>query len=131
MKKQLFFFLAFFVFSAGAFAQGKLKVDAETKDFGKISQGKPVTHVFTVTNVGNAPVVINNVTASCGCTTPSWSQDPILPGKTSKVSGTFNAAAAGSFNKQITVYSNAENSTLTMFLKGEVQSAAAPAKSLR
>ncbi|WP_420152291.1 DUF1573 domain-containing protein [Siphonobacter sp.] len=125
MKKQLFFLLAFFLISAGAFAQGKIKVDSETKDFGKIAQGTPVTHEFTVTNTGKAPVVISNVTASCGCTTPKWSQAPILPGKTSKVSATYNAASVGPFNKQITVYSNAENSTITMFLKGEVQQKAA------
>lgn len=121
MKKQLFFFIALFALSVTAFAQGKLKVDTETKDFGKIPQGKPVTHEFTVTNTGTTPVVISNVTASCGCTTPTWSQAPILPGKSSKVSATYNAAAMGSFNKQITVFSNAENSSMTMFLKGEVQ----------
>ena len=72
------------------------------------------------TNTGNAPVVINNATASCGCTTPVYSKEPVQPGKSTTVKATYNAAAMGAFNKSVTVYSNAENSNLALTLTGEV-----------
>jgi hypothetical protein len=104
-----------------SFAQkGVMKFKAETHSFGKIEQGKPVTHEFTFTNTGTDPIVISNVSASCGCTTPSYTKDPVLPGKTGSIKATYNAAAMGSFNKSITVFSNAESANLTLFLKGEV-----------
>src|SRR4051794_12712200 len=54
-------------------------------DFGKIPQGKPVTHVFAFTNTGTTPLKLDNVQASCGCTTPEWSKDEVAPGATSKI----------------------------------------------
>jgi hypothetical protein len=53
-------------------------------DFGKIPQGKPVTHVFEFKNIGTTPFALDNVQASCGCTTPEWKKDTIPPGATSK-----------------------------------------------
>ena len=53
---------------------------AQVHDFGKIKQGVPVTHEFTFTNSGTVPLVITNVQASCGCTTPDWSKEPVMPG---------------------------------------------------
>lgn len=120
MKKQFFFVLACLCLTTAALAQGKLKFKEETREFGKIQQGKPVTHEFVFTNTGNAPVVISNATATCGCTTPEWSKEPILPGKTGIVKATFNAAVMGQFNKPVTVYTNAETPTVTVYLKGEV-----------
>jgi hypothetical protein len=121
MKKQFFFVLACLSLTAAtALAQGKLKFKEETREFGKIPQGKPVTHEFVFTNTGSAPVVISNATATCGCTTPEWSKEPIMPGKTGIVKATFNAAVQGQFNKPVTVYTNAETPTVTVYLKGEV-----------
>lgn len=120
MKKQLFFLLTFLAASSAVFAQGKLTVKQTTYNFGKVAQGKPVTAEFVLTNTGNAPVVINNATASCGCTTPLYSKDPVQPGKSTIVKATYNAATMGAFNKSVTVYSNAENSNLALTLTGEV-----------
>src|SRR6185295_17700598 len=61
-------------------------------DFGKIPQGKPVTHVFFFTNTGTTPLSLQNVQASCGCTTPEWSKDAVAPGATSKITVGYNAA---------------------------------------
>ncbi len=134
MKKFFSLFVALFVFVAVGYAQkGVMKFTEETHDFGKIEQGKPVTHVFTFKNTGADPVIINDATASCGCTKPSWSREPVLPGKTGSVSATFNAAAAGQFTKAVTVTSNAEAGQTVLYLKGEVttqkeaETAAAPA----
>ncbi|WP_018617660.1 DUF1573 domain-containing protein [Spirosoma luteum] len=121
MKKTFSLFVALFVFVAVGYAQkGVLKFAKETHDFGKVEQGKPVTYVFEFKNTGSDPVVINDAQASCGCTKPSWTREPVMPGKTGTVSATFNAAAAGPFNKSVTVTSNAEAGQTVLYLKGEV-----------
>ena len=88
-------------------------------DFGKIPQGKPVTHVFTFTNTGTTPLKLENVQASCGCTTPEWSKDEIAPGGSSKITVGYNAAADGPFTKYITVTYNGTQ-TKQIIIKGEV-----------
>jgi hypothetical protein len=104
-----------------SFAQkGVLKFKEETHKFGKVPQGTPVTNEFLFTNTGSDPVVISNVTASCGCTTPEWTRTPVLPGKTGIVKATFNAATAGLFNKSVTVSSNTEGGQVILYLNGEV-----------
>ena len=88
-------------------------------NFGKIPQGKPVTHVFTFTNVGKTPISLDNVQASCGCTTPEWSKDAVAPGESSKITVGYNAANEGAFTKSITVTYNG-NQTKQINIKGEV-----------
>ncbi len=123
MKKIFSLFVALFVFVAVGYAQkGVMKFAKETHDFGKIEQGKPVTHVFEFKNTGADPVVISDASASCGCTKPNWTREPIMPGKTGSVSATFNAAAMGQFTKTVTVTSNAEAGQTVLYLKGEVVS---------
>ena len=69
-------------------------------DFGKIPQGKPVTHIFEATNKSNVPLKIATVTASCGCTTPEWEKDKVIaPGEQTKITVGYNAAAEGPFTK--------------------------------
>ncbi|MDB5199894.1 MAG: hypothetical protein JWO92_1857 [Chitinophagaceae bacterium] len=88
-------------------------------DFGKIPQGKPVTHVFTFTNTGTTPLVLDNVQASCGCTTPEWSKEPVPAGATAKINVGYNAANDGPFTKFITItYNGTQNKQVT--IKGEV-----------
>ncbi len=89
-------------------------------DFGKIPQGKPVTHVFEVINNSKVPLNITNVNASCGCTTPEWEKDKVVaPGGNTKITVGYNAAAEGPFTKFITVtYNEAQSKQIT--IKGEV-----------
>ncbi len=89
-------------------------------NFGKIPQGKPVTHIFEITNTGKDSLRIVNVQASCGCTTPEWEKDkPIAPGKSAKIAVGYNAAAEGPFTKPVTItYNGSEIKQL--FIKGEV-----------
>lgn len=89
-------------------------------DFGRISQGKPVTAEFTFTNKGELPLVISQAKGSCGCTGVEYPKEPILPGQSGLIKATFNAAVVGAFNKSVTVESNAENSTQLLYVKGEV-----------
>jgi len=97
-----------------------LIVKSPEHDFGKIAQGKPVTYVFDVTNGSKAPLKIDNVQASCGCTTPEWEKEKAVePGTNSKITVGYNAAAEGPFNKTITIsYNGGQTKVLT--IKGEV-----------
>lgn len=94
--------------------------DGAVHDFGKIKQGVPVTHEFKFTNTGKTPLVITNVQASCGCTTPAWSKEPIPPGGQGFIKATYNAASMGGFNKSITVMANVESGFKQLSIKGEV-----------
>jgi hypothetical protein len=98
-------------------------------DFNKIPQSKPVYHYFEIVNKGTTPLTLDNVTATCGCTTPEWSKEPIAPGQTSKIKVGYNAAAEGPFEKFITITYNG-NFTKQIKIKGNVWKApvgAAPA----
>lgn len=99
----------------------KLVTLKETEfDFGKIPQGKPVTHVFEITNTSKTPLRITQVNASCGCTTPTWEKDKtVAPGEKTSITVGYNAAAAGPFTKFITIsYNDTQSKQIT--IKGEV-----------
>ncbi|MBC7572456.1 MAG: DUF1573 domain-containing protein [Spirosoma sp.] len=91
-----------------------------THDFGRIQQGKPVTTEFKFTNKGQLPLIINNAKGSCGCTGVEYPKEPVTPGATGTIKATYNAAALGAFNKSVTVESNAEGGTTTLYMKGQV-----------
>ena len=89
-------------------------------DFGKIPQGKPVTHIFEVTNTGTTAFKLDNVQASCGCTTPQWDKDAtIAPGANANITVGYNAASEGTFAKSITITYNGHH-TRQIIIKGEV-----------
>jgi hypothetical protein len=121
MKKVFFTLVSVLMFAAASQAQGVLKFNKETHDFGKLTEGPLATYNFEVTNTGTAPVVITSAQASCGCTTPEWSKDPIMPGGKSVIKVGYNTSGRpGPFNKTITVMSNAENATTILTIKGDV-----------
>jgi len=89
-------------------------------NFGKIPQGKPVTHIFEVVNGGKAAFKIGNVQASCGCTTPDWERDKDIPaGAITKITVGYNAASEGAFTKNITI-SYGKEQTKQLIIMGEV-----------
>lgn len=115
--------------STGAFAQGELKFENDNHDFAKVTEGTVATHEFKFKNVGDQPVVISHVQASCGCTTPEWTKEPVMPGKTGFVKAAYNSnGRPGVFNKTITVTSNAKEATKVLSIKGDVISKAEAAK---
>ncbi len=104
-----------------AFATATIKFNETVHNFGTFpeSAGK-VSCDFEFTNTGDSPLVLQDVKASCGCTTPEWTKTPIAPGKKGVVKATYNATGRpGAFTKTITVKSNAGETKLT--IKGEVQ----------
>jgi hypothetical protein len=96
----------------------------ESFDFGTISEdGGPVTHEFVFTNTTTRPVKIVSVQASCGCTTPAWSKDPIPAGQTGFVQASFNPKGRpGTFNKTLTVTTDMDGGPVILVIKGQVES---------
>lgn len=80
-----------------------LQLKEPEHDFGSIPQGRPAYYTFLVTNTGSQPLVLDNVQASCGCTTPDWKNEPIAPGASAPIRVGYNAAAEGHFEKYITI----------------------------
>ena len=125
MKKLLFVFAFLFV-ATFANAQGVIKFTKESHDFGKVEEGVVAVHTFEFANTGTAPVVISNAQASCGCTTPDWSKEPIMPGKSGFVKASFSSQGRpGNFSKTVTVISNSETPQIVLSIKGEVNAKAA------
>lgn len=136
MKVLSTLFFAFLIAGGACFAQGaelvdgpKIKFEKTVHDFGQNPQGTPVSTDFVFKNVGTEPLVLQNVKASCGCTTPFWPKEPILPGQESKISVKYNMARAGNFTKTITVTVTPKNpddlpDTVKLTVKGAAQAAA-------
>jgi hypothetical protein len=101
-----------------------LKLTETEHDFGKIPQGKPVFYFFEIANTGNTPLKLDNVQASCGCTTPEWNREAISAGSTDKIKVGYNAAAEGTFDKYITITYNGDQ-TKQLHIKGTVWKAPA------
>jgi hypothetical protein len=99
-----------------------LLIKENSHNFGKIPQGRPAVYVFEIANNGPAPLKLDNVQASCGCTTPEWSRDPIPAGSTAKIKVGYNAYAEGPFTKTVTIVYNT-NQTKTLTISGEVYKA--------
>ena len=106
MKKILLSAAVIFL-TASAFAQKKVddiaKFTSETINFGKIKQGIPTKGVFTVTNISNQPIIIEQANPTCGCTISDYTKEPIAAGKTGVINATYNAANVGHFDKHLTV----------------------------
>ena len=99
-----------------------LAFENEVHDFGTIPEGPAADYEFKFKNTGKEPINLQTVNASCGCTTPSWSKEPVLPGKTGTVKASYaTERRPGGFTKSITVVSNAGTKVLT--IKGNVEAA--------
>lgn len=91
-------------------------------NFGTIKEGEVIKHDFIFNNTGTSPVILSQVSASCGCTTPSYTSEPVLPGKEGKISVEFNSAGqVGQQQKIISIASNAESKVMTVQLRGTVE----------
>ena len=99
----------------------KIEFTEKTHDYGKIQKGADGNCVFEFKNTGNEPLVLGAVKASCGCTTPNWTKDPVMPGQTGTIKVKYNTNNIGGFNKTITVPSNAVNDPrVVLRIKGTV-----------
>jgi hypothetical protein len=97
-------------------------------DYGSIVYGANGKVDFNFTNKGAKPLVITDVKSSCGCTVPSWTKDPVAPGKTGTITIEYNTTLPGVFNKTVVVYSNASNSPVRLEVRGKVNTQASDLK---
>ena len=123
MKKAILFIL--FIYTPqllSAQASGPMiSFDTETFDYGEITKGSDGVRTFTFENTGDAPLEIQGVRSSCGCTIPKKPEEPILPGQTGQIEVKYDTnRAAGPFRKAITVSSNANSPTKILKIKGEL-----------
>ena len=99
--------------------EGKITVDKTVHDFGTVKEdnGK-VNAVFTIKNTTKSPIVLSEVRASCGCTTPDWTKEPIAPGKTGKITATYNPKGnVGPFEKSVTINVSVGDTIQTIVVK--------------
>jgi len=134
MKKVL---IALFCLLIGAGAQhanaqavngAAFKFDGgDTYDFGVIKRGPGAEHTFQFTNIGNQPIIVQDVTPSCGCTNVDWSKNPVLPGQKGFIKLTLKTEEQhGIFNKEVYIKSNATNNPhgdkrYTIYIKGDAK----------
>lgn len=119
-----FIFLLLILMPLIVFGQkAKIEFQETSYNFGTIGErnGK-VAHEFIFINTGKSPLILTNIHTGCGCTTPEWSRQPIAPGDKGKIKVSFDPRARpGAFVKSISVHSNAENSVVTLTIRGKVQ----------
>lgn len=104
--------------------QAEIKFDKIVIDFGTFSEKNAVqTATFTFTNTGTAPLVINQAVASCGCTVPTFTKQPVKPGEKGEIKVKYNGAGKfpGHFKKSITVRSNAKTEMVRLYVEGIMQ----------
>ena len=127
MKKIVFLSLLLSSFFLGSAQNNNnepkavIEFEVTEHDFGKIYDGKPATHEFVFTNKCKIPLVLSNVQPACGCTTPEWPREPIMPGQKAKIKAIYNAGSyRGVFAKGITVQSNSASGNVQLTIKGNV-----------
>ena len=125
MKK--IFLLLMMLASLVAYAQQEqpeIKFDKTVHNFGTFSEKTPVqTAVFAFTNIGKAPLIINQAIASCGCTIPSYTKEPIMPGEKGTVKVTYNGKGKfpGHFKKSITIRTNGKVEMVRLYMEGDMK----------
>lgn len=107
----------------------EIKFDKLTHNFGTFSESNPVQKcTFTFTNTGDAPSIINQAVASCGCAVPTYTKKPVAPGEKGEVSVTYNGKGKfpGHFKKTVTIRTNCANSLLRLYIEGDMQEVKEP-----
>ncbi|MBS7284803.1 MAG: DUF1573 domain-containing protein [Prevotella sp.] len=131
MKKILFLLMMLIGFVGQSSAQtptegASIKFDKTTHNFGTFSESSPtVTCVFNYTNVGDKPLIINQAVASCGCTVPEYTKEPVMPGQKGQIKVTYNGAGKfpGHFKKSITVRTNGVVEMTRLYVEGDMEEA--------
>ncbi len=126
MKKLVLMSLLLVCGFSFAAAQAEIKFDKLTHNFGTFSEKEAkVSCVFTYTNVGDAPLVINQAVASCGCTVPEYTKTPVQPGESGQIKVTYNGSGKfpGHFKKSITVRTNGKVEMTRLYIEGDMTEA--------
>lgn len=126
MKK--FLFLTMMLAGGLSFAQAQkpaeIKFAKTTFNFGKFPSTDPVVEcTFKFTNVGEEPLIINQAIASCGCTVPKYSKEPIMPGEEGQIKVKYNGTGKfpGPFRKSITIRTNGAVEITRLYITGDME----------
>jgi hypothetical protein len=133
MKKIFFGFVALVFISFSAYSQEEITTNKENKDlpeiffektthdYGTLKYDGDGTCEFTFKNTGKEPLLLTQVQASCGCTTPTWPKEPIKTGEKGTIVVKYNTKIPGAFSKSVRVYSNGKTNLVTLTVKGSVE----------
>jgi hypothetical protein len=103
--------------------KGEMKFEHTRHNFGVFAQDTAiVTHEFIFTNVGKSPLIIHQASASCGCTVPEYTLEPIMPGEKGKITVTYNGKGRrpGVFRKSVTIHNNGRQTPIRIYIEGEM-----------
>jgi hypothetical protein len=140
MKKVLFTLCTSVMISFAAFSQNATTQPAEnpnapvitfektTHDYGTVTKGGDGTCEFKFKNNGVEPLILSNVSSSCGCTVPEWPREPILKGKSASIKVKYDTNRIGAINKTVTVMSNAKVASIQLRIVGNVVDASTGAQ---
>lgn len=107
--------------SKNANKRPKITFEQTYFDYGTIIEGESGVAVFNIKNEGNLPLIINNITASCGCIVSAWSKEQVLPGQKSQIKVIYNTNIIGEIKRSVTVTTNDPNQTrIVLILTGKV-----------
>ncbi len=122
MKFKVLSIITFFIcfLSTGQEKKAEIKFDENLIDYGEIEYNSDGKRTFKFTNIGEAPLVFNRISSSCGCTVPKKPEQPIKPGESAEIEVEYDTKRIGVFIKAISVSSNAVNSNVVLRIKGEV-----------
>jgi hypothetical protein len=124
--KQLFILAIVVICSANSYAQ-KIEFEALEINYGELLKGADGTRIFRFKNVGDAPLVINDVQKTCGCTSPSFTNVPIMPGEKGEIQVKYDTQRIGQFTKSLVVNSNSkEQETIQLKIYGTIKEETAP-----
>ena len=122
MKKSLFISItllfSFFVYSQEN--QADIKFEETIIDYGEVEFESDGKRIFKFKNIGNAPLVFQRISSSCGCTIPKKPEKPIEPGETGEIEVEYDTKRVGLFMKAISVITNSKNPSTVLRIKGEV-----------
>ena len=129
--KKLIVFASMLCIALAGFAQeevkprikGEMKFEETRHNFGVFAQDTAiVSHDFIFTNVGKAPLIIHQASASCGCTVPEYTLEPVMPGEKGKITVTYNGKGRrpGIFRKSITIHNKGKQTPLRIYIEGEM-----------
>ena len=120
MRRYIFILFIMALWTASALCQPRFTPAATTVDVGKVEWKSFKKIQYTITNTGNAPLVLTEVEPDCSCTVADWTQAPIAPGETGIIDLTFEAETLGHFQKSLAVWTNTEPHIAYLSFKGQV-----------
>jgi len=91
-------------------------------DFGLIYEGEEVVHKFKFKNIGGSPLVISDVSATCGCTITTYSRKPIPPDGEGYIEVTFDSSGRkGMQHKAVNILANTQPNRVELTFTAEIE----------